>query len=313
MRHDPDVVPVTRIPADVNTPDKIAFGLTARQLAVLSIAAVAVYGVYRALAGYVSPSAMLAIMLPLGGLATAIAMGTRDGLPLESWLLAALRFLPAPKALAPAADGLHHPPPVWAPQVDNLRLPSVLRLPASGIDEQGIVDTGEAAVALVACTTLNIGLRTGDEQAALLAGYGRWLNSLTGPVQVVVSTQRVDLSSHAQRITERADLLTSPALAAVAVEYARFLSDLAEHHDPLWRTVTIAVTATATGDKTRSSEATRRAEQAATALTALGASAAVLDGARATAVLTTAVDPYIPTDATWPRSRPTDVVTGGNP
>ncbi|MFC7759735.1 hypothetical protein ACFQY4_18245 [Catellatospora bangladeshensis] len=166
----------------------------------------------------------------------------------------------------------------------------MLRLPASGIDEQGIVDTGEAAVALVACTTLNIGLRTGDEQAALLAGYGRWLNSLTGPVQVVVSTQRVDLSSHAQRITERADLLTSPALAAVAVEYARFLSDLAEHHDPLWRTVTIAVTATATGDKTRSSEATRRAEQAATALTALGASAAVLDGARATAVLTTAVD-----------------------
>ncbi|MEU8001539.1 PrgI family protein [Catellatospora sp. NPDC049111] len=311
MRHDPDVVPVTRIPADVNTPDKIAFGLTARQLAVLSIAAVAVYGIYRALAGHVSPSTMLAIMLPLGGLAATIAMGSRDGLPMESWLLAALRFLRAPKLLAPAADGQHHLPPAWAPQVQNLRLPTVLRLPASSIDEQGVVDTGSSAVALVACTTLNIGLRTGDEQAALLAGYGRWLNSLTGPVQVVVSTQRVDLSSHAQRIIERADLITSPALAAIAVEYARFLTDLAEHHDPLWRTVTIAVTAT--GDRARTSEVSRRAEQTATALTALGASAAVLDGARATAVLTTAVDPYIPTDATWPRSRPTDAITGGTP
>ncbi|MDI1463423.1 PrgI family protein [Catellatospora sp. KI3] len=311
MRHDPDVVPVTRIPADVNTPDKIAFAMTARQIAVLSTAAVAVYGIYRALAGLVGPATMLAIMLPLGGVATAIAMGSRDGLPLESWMVAALRFLRAPKILAPAADGQHHPPPAWAPHVDNLRLPAVLRLPAGGIDEHGIVDTGDSAVALVACTTLNIGLRTGDEQAALLAGYGRWLNSLTGPVQVVVSTQRVDLSSHAQRITERADLITSPALAAIAVEYAGFLHDLAEHQDPLWRTVTIAVSAT--GEAARTSEVIRRAEQTAIALTALGASAAVLDGARATAVLTTAVDPYVPTDATWPRSRSTDVITGGTP
>ncbi|MEV4416583.1 hypothetical protein [Catellatospora sp. NPDC049609] len=149
-------------------------------------------------------------------------------------------------------------------------------------------------------------MRTGDEQAALLAGYGRWLNSLNGPVQVVVSTQRVDLSSHAQRINDRADLIAGPALADLARAYAAFLTDLAEKHDPLWRTVTVAVTADA--DNT---EVLRRAEQTATALTALGANAVVLDGARAAAVLTTAVDPYIPTDGTWPRSRPAEAISGG--
>lgn len=309
MRHDPDVVPVTRVPADVNTPDKIAYGLTARQLAVLTVAAVAIYGLFRVLAGRVGTSTLLAVLLPIAGLAVAAAMGSRDGLPLDSWLVAAVRFLRSPKRLAPSGDGAHLPPPAWAPAVDGQRLPAVLRLPAASIGEQGLLDTGSAAAALVACTTLNIGLRTGDEQAALLAGYGRWLNSLTGPVQVVVSTQRVDLSSHAHRINDRAELITSPALAAVAREYAQFLLDLAEDHDPLWRTVTVAVTAT--GDGSRDTEAMRRAERTATALTALGASATVLDGARAAAVLTTAVDPYIATDATWPRSRPGDVISGG--
>ncbi|GAA1387658.1 PrgI family protein [Catellatospora chokoriensis] len=309
MRHDPDVVPVTRVPADVNTPDKVAYGLTARQLAVLTVAAVAVYGIYRLLEGRVSSSTLLAIVMPLAGLAVTVAMGSRDGLPMESWLVAAVRHLRSPKQLAPSAAGGHLPPPAWAPAVEGLRLPAVLRLPASSIGEQGAIDTGGAATALVACTTLNIGLRTGDEQAALLAGYGRWLNSLTGPVQVVVSTQRVDLSSHAQRIAERAEVIASPALAELARSYADFLTDLAENHDPLWRTVTVVVTAS--GDKGRDTEVFRRAEQTASALTALGASAAVLDGARAAAVLTTAVDPYIPTDATWPRSRPGEVISGG--
>jgi protein ImuB len=46
----------------------------------------------------------------------------------------------------------------------------VLRLPARAISEGGVIDTGSQAVALVACTTVNINLRTGDEQAALIGG-----------------------------------------------------------------------------------------------------------------------------------------------
>ena len=51
-------------------------------------------------------------------------------------------------------------------------------------------------------------------------------------------------------------------------------------------------------------------EHAASALSALGAQTAVLDGGRATAVLTCAVDPYTPADVTWPRARPDATITG---
>jgi hypothetical protein len=65
----------------------------------------------------------------------------------------------------------------------------VLRLPANAISPAGAIDTGTHNVALVACTTVNVALRTGDEQAALIGSLGRWLNGLSGPIQIVISTQ----------------------------------------------------------------------------------------------------------------------------
>jgi len=184
----------------------------------------------------------------------------------------------------------------------------VLRLPAQAISQAGVIDTGHQAVVLVACTTVNIRLRSAHEQAALIGAYGRWLNSLSGPVQIVVSTQRVDLARHAQRIAERAESITNRALADTAGDYAAFLDDIAARYDPLWRTVTVAVTAT--GDDGRHIEALRRAEHAASALASLGAQTAVLDGGRAAAVLACATDPYTPADVSWARALPDQAITG---
>jgi hypothetical protein len=184
----------------------------------------------------------------------------------------------------------------------------VLRLPAAAIGDDGVVDLREGgAAALVAATTVNIGLRTADEQTALVAGYARWLNSLTGPVQVVVSAQRVDLTSHAERVADAAEILPHPALADAALDYADYLLDIVAHRDPLWRTVTIACAAR--GERGSSAEARRRAEHTASALSALGAQTRVLDGPTVTAVLTTATDPYTGSEASWPRATPTSPVT----
>jgi hypothetical protein len=297
-----------RIPADVDTPDKIVYGLTARQLAILAVAAVMGYGIVRAIGPLLPQPVLVAILTPLAGAAIVLALGRRDGLSMDVWLLSAVRHTRGPKRLAPAGAGRRSPAPAWAPATgEPVPAVPVLRLPATAISDTGVIDTGVHAVALVACTTVNIGLRTGDEQAALIGGYGRWLNSLSGPVQIVVSAQRVDLSSHAQRIADGADSIANPALAAAARDYAAFLDDLAIRRDPLWRTVTVAVTAA--GDTGRDTEVLRRADHAASALSALGAQTAVLDGNRATAVLACATDPYTPTDVTWPRARPDAVIT----
>ncbi|MEU1969681.1 PrgI family protein [Micromonospora sediminicola] len=309
MRPSDDVTPHARIPADVDTPDKIVYGLTARQLAILAVAGVIGYGTVRAVGTLLPQPVLIAILTPLAGTAIVLALGRRDGLSMDAWLLAAVRHTRSPKRLAPAAAGRPAAAPPWAPATET---PSpavpVLRLPATAISDTGVIDTGPHAVALVACTTVNIALRTGDEQAALIGSYGRWLNSLSGPVQIVISAQRVDLSSHAQRIAEGAQMIASPALAGAARDYAAFLDDLAVRRDPLWRTVTVAVTAV--GDKARDTEVLRRAEHAASALSALGAQTAVLDGRRAAALLTCATDPYTPADVTWARALHDEAITG---
>ena len=70
-----------------------------------------------------------------------------------------------------------------------------------------------------------------------------------------------------------------------------------------------SIAVTATGDTGREAEVARRAEHAASSLSALGVQTAVLDGDRVTTVLTTAVDPYTPVDATWARARPDAAIT----
>jgi PrgI family protein len=304
---DVDTALHARVPADVEAPDRILWNLTARQVAILAAAAAVGYLLWQAVGSRVPLPVVAAMVIPVAGVAVALALGRRDGLPLDAWLWAATCYRRGPRRAVPAPDEIPTAPG-WAPATTGPAGPavSVLRLPADAIGDDGVIDLGGAAAVLVAATTVNVGLRTAAEQAALVGGYARWLNSLTGPVQVVVSAQRVDLTGHAQRVADAAQTLPHPALADAALDYADFLADIAERRDPLWRTVTIACHATGPH---AAAEAMRRAEHTATALAALGAQTRVLDGPTATAVLTAAVDPYTGGDTSWPRATPTTPIT----
>ncbi|MEU5961934.1 PrgI family protein [Micromonospora parva] len=281
-----------RIPADVETPDRLLFNLTTRQVAILATAVAITYLLFRTLLNVLPMPVLLGGLVPLFGAATVLALGRRDGLSLDAWLLAAVRGSRTPRRQVPAPGGVLKTPR-WAPAPSSaegeLTPPTPLRLPARSIATNGVVDLGGTSAALVAVSTVNLGLRTPAEQAALVGAYARWLNSLTAPVQIVVSTQRVDLAGHAQRIADAADLLPSAALADAAADYAEFLLDLEDERQPLWRTVTIVHTATGTR---RDQDVLRAAEHTAGALQSLGASTRVLDGPAVCAVLAAAVDPY---------------------
>ncbi|MGN9912751.1 PrgI family protein [Phytohabitans sp. LJ34] len=298
-----------KIHADVEAPDKILYGLTARQVTILAAAALAAYLIWRVGAGWLPTPVLAGALIPLTAAAAVLALGRRDGLSFDRWLLAALRAARAPRRLVPAATEVTAPPR-WAPAGTNPAAdpaPAVLRLPTNGITEAGAIDLGgNTYAALVAVSTVNIGLRTGEEQAAMLGGFARWLHALSGPTQIVVSTRRVDLAAHADRVLDAAQALPNPALHDAACDYAGFLLDLAEHRDPLWRTVTIAHTATG---RHADIEAMRQAEHTAGALSALGAATRVLDGGTVTGVLAAATDPYAGVDPHPGRARPDQPVT----
>lgn len=301
MRTDEEV-PRTAVPADINTPDKIVFGLTSRQVVILGAAGVICWVAYRLLGVHLPPTVLVGAGIPLAGLTVAVALGRRDGLGLDSWLLAALRLRRIPRRQAPAGTTTAHSTLVAT--TGPVAAPGPLRLPADAITTAGLVQVGDTTAAVIAAGTLNLGLRTADERTALLDAFGRWLNSLTAPAQIVVCTQRVDLEPAATRIEQTAPGLAHPALAAAALDHAQFLLDLAESRDPLRRHVLLVVRA----DPGERGGAAHRGEDTARALTALGVHARVLDGPSYTAALAAAVDPYAPR-VPGRRATPDQVIT----
>ena len=293
------------MPADVDAPDKILYGLTFRQLAILAVAAVIFYAGWRSLHRVVPVPVLLGGGLILGGLAFGLVVGRRDGLSLDRWLLHAIAHSRTPKALSTVDTTSRTPDWVQAPQ-QRVALPAPLKLPASAIDDDGQITLTGGRAAMVAASSVNLGLRTGDEQAALVDTFGRWLNSLSSPTQIVVSAQPVDLESHARALAAQARSLPHPALEAACADHAAFLEDLAKHRDPLRRQVLI-VTRTAPGEAGEHA-ARRKADDTARALSGLGVTVRALDGAAATAALAAAADPYSP-PRPGGRATPTTIIT----
>jgi hypothetical protein len=287
-----DVVDRARMPADVDAPDKVAYGLTWRQLAILAVAGMLFYGAWNGLRTVVPPQAIVFAGVVFGGVVFGLVVGRRDGLPMDVWLLHAMRHSRRPKALSSAGESAAGVPEWVQPPKGRAVLPAPLRLPADAIDDDGEISVGGGRAAIVAATNINLTLRTAAEQAALIEGFGRWLNSLSAPTQVLVSAQPVDLGSHARAVADAARGQPHPALEAACADHAAFLADLAAHRDPLRRQV-LVVTRTAPGEQ-GSHSARRRADDTMRALSGLGVSARTLDGAAATAALVAAADPYRP-------------------
>src|SRR5213082_832956 len=292
-RRDTEAPIRARVPANVERQDSILFGFTFRQVVILTVAALIIYAAWTALARIVHPLAFLIGAIPVAGFAFVLAVGRRDGVPLDAWLAHAIRHRRAPHRLVPTDDAINTAP-AWvqttAGRGDKLPLPAPLRLPAKGITADGLVDLGpDGTTALVAASTVAFGLRTPGEQNGLVAGFGRWLNSLDAPVEIVVRAERVDLTTVADRIHHLAPGLPHPALEEAALSHVAFLDDLAAQRELLHRQVTIAVR-----DKRGPGHTLHRASQAVRALAACEVTATVLDGPDASGTLATCLDPTAP-------------------
>jgi hypothetical protein len=293
----PDSVP---IPSDVERPDKILAGLTARQVAIAAAAAAVIWLGWQA-AGHVMPLPVFAALAsPAGLAAAALVIGERDGLSLDRLLMAAWRQRRAPRRLVTAPEGILAPPAWAAPPGPQPPLPAVLAPLWRHIGPDGVIGLGSAGAATVAAvSTVNFALRSPAEQDALAAAYGRWLNSLTGPVQILVRAGRADLSAAVAALREAAPALPHPALEQAALEHASFLEGLAAERDVLTRQALLVLRepghgAGRPGGGTAGGRALQRAGEAARLLSGAGLQVQVLDGGQVTALLAACADPAAP-------------------
>lgn len=252
-----------RIPADVDMHDRVLGPLTARQLAILAAAGTVLYLIWAVTRAFVPIPVFLAFAVPVGAASAMLALGKRDGVPMDKLLVAAIRQRIAPRHRVAAPEGVRSAPAWLTPDTDRIAgptpsrrkdrsgrpeqvSPSALRLPAEAVTdtlaEAGVVDLGPDGLAVVAvASTVNFALRTPNEQEALVASFGRYLHSLTAPVQVLVRTERLDLSTQIAELRERAGGLPHPALEAAAVEHADYLVQLGEQSELLRRQVLLVL------------------------------------------------------------------------
>jgi hypothetical protein len=238
-----------RIPADVDREDRVIGPLTARQLLILAVTGVVLYGTYTITRGILPLVVFLIVAIPIGTTAVILALGQRDGVSLDRLVLAALRQRMAPEHRVAAPEGIR-PAPEWLDEVANAGKdratstgsPASLRLPAEAVTDTGVIDLGKDGAAVVAvCSTINFGLRTPAEQESLVAGFGQYLHSLTAPVQVLIRAERLDLSGQIAELREQAGGLPHPALEHAAREHAEYLDQLSRTTDLLRRQVLLVL------------------------------------------------------------------------
>jgi PrgI family protein len=307
----PEPVP---IPADVEQPDKVLAGLTTRQVAIAAVAAVIIWAGWLIARRVMPLPAFAALAAPVGVAATALVLGQRDGLTLDRLLAAAWRQSRAPRRLVTAPEGIP-PAPAWAvPHGPQPPLPAALAPLWRHVSADGVIGLGTAgAAAVAAVSTVNFALRSPAEQDALAAAYGRWLNSLTGPAQVLIRAGRADLTGAVAGLREAAPALPHPALEQAALEHAGFLEQLATGRDVLTRQALLVIRepshGTARAGGTAAARALQRAGEAARLLAAADLQVSVLDGGQVTAVLAACADPGAPPLPAGRLARPGQPVT----
>lgn len=341
--------PPVRIPADVDREDTVLANLTARQLLILAVTGTVLYGIWSLSRSFIPAAVFLLGALPVAGAAAFLALGRRDGLSMDRLFLAALRQRTSPRLQITAPEGTA-PAPAWlasritAGRENTADHASVgtTSLPVSKVGETGVIDLGTDGVAVVAvCGTVNFALRTPTEQEALVAAFGRYLHSLTAPVQVLVRAERLDLSAQIAELHAQAPGLPHPALENAAREHADYLAELGRTSVLLRRQVLLVLreplhSATPTDGlggasplavlvqlraarrsgpltdavrRAADNRLARRLSEAAELLGPTGITVTPLDAAQATAVLAAACNP----DSLLPPSpelaRPGDVIT----
>ncbi|WP_280508401.1 PrgI family protein [Nocardia flavorosea] len=317
---------IVRIPADVDRSDRLIGPFTARQLAILAVTALLLYSAWIATRAVLAPAVFLAAATPIAVLVIVAISTRRDGLSADLLLVAAIRHclssrhlltgteataLAAPRWITNRATRARpRPPRLAALSAREQRLPEAVT-PSSGV---GVVDLGADGLAVVAVAgTLNLSLRTPAEQDSLVGQLAGWLHTLRQPVQILIRSARLDLTTHLTGLHTAAHNM-SPELAAAAGDHAAHLSDLAAGEYLARRQVLLvwreplnhpaagpapSVLGRGRGRRAMSAAARRGAEsrllrrlnEAADALSPLGVTVAALDDLQASAVLRSCCNP----------------------
>lgn len=99
------------------------------------------------------------------------------------------------------------------------------RLPLADITENLVLFKDGGAALIMESTSLNFGLLSEREQEAVVAAFAALINSLSFPTQILVRTQKKDVSIYLHAIDEQLPKIKNPKLRDLMIGYKNFISE----------------------------------------------------------------------------------------
>jgi len=81
---------------------------------------------------------------------------------------------------------------------------------------------------VIEVSALNFELRSEGEQIAILQNFQRFINSIDFPLQIVVSSRKLNIDEYLNLIDQSTDELTNELLKIQASEYSKFIKELSD-------------------------------------------------------------------------------------
>lgn len=82
--------------------------------------------------------------------------------------------------------------------------------------------------AIFLVSSINFDLKSADEQEAIIGGYQNFLNSLDFPVQIMISSRKLDIGPYLELLENKRKTQTNELLRLQISEYSNFIKDLTE-------------------------------------------------------------------------------------
>jgi hypothetical protein len=284
-----------KLPADVELEDKLAFGLTARQLLLLGATALTTYTLYTLAASTLPFAVAAAVCVPVAVPGAVLALGRKDGLPADTLARHAIRHLLTPRRRLLAPEGL----PTPLPGEPRRTAAAPLELPVRSVYRSGLVELSDGSCAVVLrAASGSFALKSDEEQAALVEAFGRFLNSISEPVAIYIRSEPLDLTDRATKLDETADSIRGRALADAARAHADFLRELPAGGELRRRELLLLICTRAREIAAARTTLERRASETTELLRAAGVELTPLDGEQTATLLARALDPDAPPAST---------------
>lgn len=114
-------------------------------------------------------------------------------------------------------------------------------LPIADICEDIVLYKDGGAALVLESTSLNFSLLSEKEQEAVIAGYAGIINSLSFAIQIVVRTQRKDISSYINYLSSVSSKVTNPGLIRLMQSYKRFILEAVKKKNVLGKKFYIVI------------------------------------------------------------------------